>query len=187
MPRYSLTVVARDQSGDGRQSTDMTVDLVVASRLGAENLLSFSHTVYEWTVSESEQIGGEIGRIAARLVAAATNGGESVEYFLTGVTGFSGDVVACVFDVDSRTGSVILSGLLDADSGTSGYILQVYAGVKRASSYHVTASQVNLSIQNRKKSKKIKKINQSSNQVSHVHHGPRFYQEQCLNFQASNR
>ncbi|OQV21496.1 Protocadherin Fat 4 [Hypsibius exemplaris] len=138
-PLYTLTVVARDQSGDGRQSTVMNIDLVTASRVGAEKTVAFTQNVYEWTVTENERIGAEIGRVSAKLL---TNSAGPLEYFLTGVTSANGDVVPCVFDVDQTSGAVMLKGQLDADSGAATFLLQVYAGVKGFSNYQVTASQV---------------------------------------------
>jgi Cadherin domain len=167
-PHYTLSVVARDQSGDGRQSsTVLTVDLVIASRIGAENTVTFTQNVYEWTVWENATIGSQLGIVTARLLI---NSIQPLEYFLTGVTSLNGDAVPCLFDVDSHSGSVILKGQLDPDQGPSGYVIQIYAGVKRFSNYQVTASQVRKktqafdSLKTKKKQKKQKKQKKTKKQ-----------------------
>lgn len=138
-PHYTLSVVARDGGGSSSSTSTLAVDLVIASRVGADNTVTFSQNVYEWTVLENATVGSEIGSVAARLMV---NSIQPLEYFLTGVTSLSGDVVPCVFDVDPHSGKVVLTGQLDADQGPAGYVIQVYAGVKKFSSYQVTASQV---------------------------------------------
>ncbi|GAU96184.1 hypothetical protein RvY_07667 [Ramazzottius varieornatus] len=144
-PHYTLSILARDQSDDGsKQSATMNVDLVIASRVEGENALVFGQTAYEWTVHENIPVGSHVGTVSASL---STNTIQPVEYFLTLVTGQNGDVLPCPFDIDIHSGAISLRGpALDADQGPDEYLIQVYAGIKRRTSFQVTAGQVRLKV-----------------------------------------
>lgn len=128
-PRYHLVVKATDEAVQTeRRSTEAYITLITKSD-GDVVGPKFTEENLEGSVYENEPIGKSILTVSARLP------GVEVEYFVTNVTG-NGRQVDRLFNVDSKTGVLSNAVVLDRETGSESYLVEIYAiGVNTSKPY----------------------------------------------------
>lgn len=133
-PRYHLTVKATDEAVQTeRKSTEAYITLFAKSEgdIGPK----FLKDNLEGSVYENEPPGKSILTVSAKLKNV------EVEYFVTNVTG-NGKQVDCLFDIDSKTGVLSNAVVLDRETGSEFYIVEVYAVGANSSKPYTSSTKV---------------------------------------------
>lgn len=134
-PRYHLAVKATDEAVQTeRRSTEAYITLITKTD-GDVAEPQFLQENVQGSVYENEPPGKRILTVAAKM------SGAEVEYFVTNVTG-NGKQVDRLFDVDAKSGVLSNAVILDRETGSETYIVEIYAIAANTSTPHTASIKV---------------------------------------------
>lgn len=118
--KYQLSIRATDEAVQSdRRSSDQYVTIITP---GPKNELVFTDD-FNGNVYENEPIGTNILTVNARH----SHSHYEIEYYITNITGIGGTVENRIFDIDPKLGILSTAVILDRESGSEWYEVEVYA------------------------------------------------------------
>lgn len=119
--KYQLSIKATDEAVQSdRRSSDQYVTIITP---GHRNELNFGDE-FNANVYENEPVGTNILTVSARH---AHNHQYDIEYYITNITGIMRTIENRIFDIDTKLGIVSTAVILDRESGSEWYEIEVFA------------------------------------------------------------
>ncbi|KAK9507837.1 hypothetical protein O3M35_007611 [Rhynocoris fuscipes] len=134
-PRYQIAVKATDEAVQSdRKSMDTYITLICTNPLNSGP--NFENDSLNGSVYENEPIGTSIV-----TVRAYSGPQDDIEYYVTNVTGASGQAQR-MFDIDPKSGVLSTAVVLDREAGQEFYTIEVYAIVVNTRKPRASATKV---------------------------------------------